>query len=131
MTLLERAVIVKEIPGRCDGANIRRFLQELAGDLAQSIRPAVVLDCSHACRIDRHALHLLLCSLEEAMKRNGDVRLAGLHPDAWSVLESTGIAGLFRSFQTTAEAVNSYRRPAFDRTAFAAGPATDQAASAA
>jgi anti-sigma B factor antagonist len=74
-------------------------------------RPAVVLDCSMVQVFDRPVLHLLLCCLEEAMKRNGDIRLAALSPEAQSVLESTGVDRLFHCFETVDEAVESYGRP--------------------
>ena len=73
-------------------------------------RPAVVLDCSPLGVLDSPTLHLLLCCLEEAMKRNGDVRLAALRPELRSVLHSTGVDFLFQCFETINEAVESYRR---------------------
>jgi anti-sigma B factor antagonist len=111
MNLSERAVIVKELPRDCSSGNLRRFLHELVDEMAHVVRPAVVLDCSHASRIDRQSLHLFLSCLEAAMKRNGDLRLAGLHQDALPVLESAGAARLLRNFSTPAEAVRSYHRP--------------------
>lgn len=123
MNLPERAVIVKELPRDCNGVHGRRFLCELVHAMAKEVRPAVVLDCSRAHRIDRSALQLFLCCLEEAMKRNGDVRLARVHQDAWPVLESAGIGHLFRRFETAAEAVLSYRRPTFARPNLAADEA--------
>jgi len=77
-------------------------------------RPAVVLDCSTLRVLDRPTLHLLLCCLEEAMKRNGDVRLAALRPEVRSVLHSTGVDFLFQCFETVSEAVESYRRTQLD-----------------
>ena len=82
--------------------------------------------------MDRFAIHMLLCCLEEAMKRNGDVRLAGLHPDAWRVLKIGDIDRLFQSFSTVTEAINSYRRPWLDRKPRVTDPtAGDAAANAA
>lgn len=77
-------------------------------------RPAVVIDCSTLSVLDRPRLHLLLCCLEEAMKRNGDVRLAMLNPEVRSVLDSTGVDSLFQCFETVSEAVDSYSRPLFE-----------------
>jgi anti-sigma B factor antagonist len=78
-------------------------------------RPAVVLDCSTLGVIDMPTLHFLLCCLEEAMKRNGDIRLAELSPDARSVLCVSNVDSLFHCFETVSEAVESYHRP---RSAF-------------
>lgn len=44
------------------------------------------------------------------MKRNGDVRLAGVSPEARAVLESTGVDRLFKIFDSIAEAESSFRR---------------------
>ena len=74
-------------------------------------RPAVVLDCSTLRFLDSSNLHLLLCCLEEAMKRNGDIRLAAVRPEALSVLHSAGVDFLFECFETISEAMDSYGRP--------------------
>jgi anti-anti-sigma factor len=80
----------------------------------QGERPAIVLDCTELRQIDSAAAHLLLCCLEEAMKRNGDVRLAGLSAEANGMLSAWGVDRLFRTFDTTEKAAQSFQR----RTAF-------------
>jgi anti-anti-sigma regulatory factor len=119
MSFSDRQVIVKEMPQRYDKASLHKFVQDLSRQMADVVRPAVVLDCSGAGKVDRQTLQLFLKCLEEAMKRNGDVRLAGLHRDAYSVLTFAGIERLFQSFSTINEAIDSYRRPQFDRRIFA------------
>jgi anti-anti-sigma regulatory factor len=126
MNFSQHPVIVKEFPSVCDGGKSRKFLHELKLEMSHAVRPSVVLDCSRASRVDRQTLHLFLCCLEEAMKRNGDVRLAGLHREALPVLRATAVERLFRNFSTTAEAIDSYRRPAIDRTAFTVEVAIDE-----
>jgi anti-anti-sigma regulatory factor len=86
-------------------------MDNLAEAMAQNIRPAVVLDCSALCKLDKSTMYLFFCCLEEAMKRNGDVRLAGVKPEAFVVLESAGAGYLFRNFATALEAVDSYQHP--------------------
>jgi hypothetical protein len=56
-------------------------------------------------------IHLLLCCLEEAMKRNGDVRLAALRPDVLAALKSAEVDSLFQCFETIGDAVESFHRP--------------------
>jgi anti-sigma B factor antagonist len=73
-------------------------------------RPSIVLDCSKVRRMDRSAINLLLCCLEEAMKRNGDVKLASVPQEARTTLELCGVDRLFEIFDTNAEAVSSFRR---------------------
>lgn len=77
-------------------------------------RPAVVFDCSMLRGLDRTALHILLCCLEEAMKRNGDVRLAALRPETQATLRSYALHSLFQCFETVGEAIESFHRPQID-----------------
>lgn len=92
-------------------------------------RPAVVLDCSLLRRLDKPAIHFLLCCLEEAMKRNGDVRLAALQPETKMAMESTGAALLFETFESIGEALESFRVPQMGGILPAPSTASDQGAS--
>lgn len=112
MELTARGVIVKQVPAISNAKQARAFVRELAETIVPMVRPCVVLDCSPVRRIDSEFLHLLLCCLEEAMKRNGDVRLACLPQAAQPTLQSLGMERLFRFFPTTALAAESFRRPA-------------------
>jgi len=109
MTMATRAVIVRQAPINDAAKEAKTFVRELADVMAHTVRPRVVLDCTRVRRIDGAFLHLLLCSLEEAMKRNGDVRLAGIPAQAKPALEATGIHRLFRLFSTPEEAVESFQ----------------------
>jgi len=108
-----RSVAVRKLPESISGT--RR--QEVFSDLESCInvdRPAVVLDCSEVRELDRSSIHLLLCCLEEAMKRNGDVRLAALSPKAIEDLRAAEVDSLFQHFESLAEAVDSFHRPHLD-----------------
>ena len=89
------------------------FLREIENCM-QIDRPRIVLDCANVRQVDRALIHLLLRCLEEAMKCNGDVKLAAVPHEAKAMLELTGVSRLFEIFDTTAEAVNSFHQvPAF------------------
>jgi len=108
-----RSVVVRKLPESISG--VQR--EQVYNDLESSInvdRPAVVLDCSAVQRFDRSAIHLLLCCLEEAMKRNGDIRLAGLTSQALGDLKSAEVDSLFHRFASLGEAIDSFHRPQFD-----------------
>jgi anti-anti-sigma factor len=108
-----RSVAIRKLPERISGAQ----RDEVYKDLETCInvdRPAVVLDCSALRVLDGAAIHLLLCCLEEAMKRNGDVRLASLRPDAQRALQAAEVDSLFQIFAETGEAVDSFHRPQLD-----------------
>jgi anti-sigma B factor antagonist len=108
-----RSVAVRKLPERISGAQRDQVYKDLESSINVD-RPAVVLDCSGLRRLDGSAIHLLLCCLEEAMKRNGDVRLAGLRPEAKAALQAAEVESLFQFFESVGEAVESFHRPQLD-----------------
>lgn len=107
MNLRTTTVSIKQLPETINMRQRRSFLRELKSCLDVD-RPHIVIDCSRVREIDRGALFLLLCCLEEAMKRQGDVRLATVPQHAEPVLSRSGIGRLFRIFDHVTDAVNSY-----------------------
>lgn len=131
MTPSERTVVIEQLPESCAGNASRELLQRLRAQIDELVRPAVVLDCSRVKQSDKQVVHLLFSCLEEALKRNGDVRLAAVRPDAWPALQAAGVGRLFRIFPSHAEAASSYRKSsAYSYTAAPAG-ASQSAANAA
>jgi anti-sigma B factor antagonist len=117
-----RAVTVHQIPERVTAPAERKFLLDLQ-EYVETDRPRLVLDCSAVQEMNHAVIHLLLSCLEEAMKRNGDARLAGVGSKARSALESIGVSRLFEIYATTAEAAQSFRH----RSAYSALSAIDNA----
>ncbi len=113
MTISERAVIVKQLPEISSAKQERTVLREIQA-LMNVDRPRMVLDCSNLRQLDSSTIHLLLCCLEEAMKRNGDVKLAALPHGAGAILELTGVNRIFDIYDTAAEAVDSFHQPSTD-----------------
>jgi anti-anti-sigma regulatory factor len=62
-------------------------------------------------QVDKPAIHFLLCCLEEAMKRKGDIRLAALQPELIAEIQSTGLNSLFQIFETVDDALESFQMP--------------------
>jgi|SRR5579871_1754661 len=112
------SVTVTQLPEKLNMRQGRLFFNELEGRMNID-RPCVVLDCSKVREMDRFAIHMLLCCLEEAMKRNGDVRLAAVSPSARETLELNRVDRLFEVYETEADAVNSFFRPPFERAWYA------------
>jgi len=112
-----RSVAVKKLPERISGAQRDQVFTDLESAIRVD-RPAVVLDCSALRELDPSGIHLLLCCLEEAMKRNGDIRLAALRPEAKAALKAAEVDSLFRSFEAIGDAVESFHRPQFDFVQF-------------
>jgi anti-anti-sigma regulatory factor len=101
--------MVKQLPEISGKEQRRIFLREIESSL-QVDRPRLVLDCSEIRRLDRPVIHLLLTCLEEAMKRNGDVKLAAMPSEAREILKRMGMGRLFEIFDTVVDAVNSFRK---------------------
>jgi anti-anti-sigma factor len=110
MTLRVCTVEVMQLPEIMSAKHARLFL----GVMERCInvdKPCVVLDCSNVRDMDRSVIHLLLRCLEEAIKRNGDVKLTAVPDAARAILELTGVSRLFELFETNADALNSFHRP--------------------
>lgn len=107
MTNQNRAVAVKQLPELSSLRQGRLFLRELQSCMKVD-RPRVVIDCSCVRQLDRSVIYVLLCCLEEAMKRNGDVKLAALPAGAAVALQGAGVSNLFDIHDTTASAISCF-----------------------
>jgi anti-anti-sigma regulatory factor len=112
MTIRKRPVAVMQLPEQVTRKQVRNITRELERSMSLT-RPYLVLDCSNVRHFDNPAVHLILHCLEEAMKRNGDVKLAGLPLTANATLGAAATNRLFEIFDTTAEAVNSFHQLPF------------------
>jgi anti-anti-sigma factor len=102
-------VAVRHLPEVLSAERASEFLSELVSWM-DADRPRIVVDCSLLHQMDKPAVELLLCCLEEAMKRNGDLKLAAMPRGAAAIFGSAGMDRLFEVFDTVADAVESYRR---------------------
>ena len=110
MALQRCAVVVKQVPERLNEKLGPLFFNEL--DSCMNVdRPSIVFDCSRVLQMDRFAIAFLLCCLEEAIKRNGDIKLAAIPNEARTMLELSGADRLFQIYDTNAQAVSGFRQP--------------------
>lgn len=115
-----RLVTVKQLPEKLTGNQGRDFFCEVEPFLLAD-RTRMVLDCSKVKQLDSAGIQVLLRCLEEAMKGNGDVKLAAIPPSAAAILELTRVDCLFEVFDTTADAVNSFHQFPIEYSAVASG----------
>src|SRR5258708_20457412 len=101
-------VIVMQLPEQLRRQEVGPFLNELQ-PLLESDRPRVVLDCSQVRHMDSAGVEMLLHCMQEAMKRDGDLKLAAISPEAAVILELMRVARLFEIFNTPHEAVQSFQ----------------------
>ncbi len=109
MTICKRPVAVMQLQEIGSAKQRQAFLRDMQRCI-DAERPCVVLDCSNLGQLDKSGVYLLLSCLEEAMKRNGDLKLAGLHSSAETALATYGAYRLFDIHDTTASAVSSFHR---------------------
>lgn len=102
-----RPVVVKRVPERLNLQQSRKFAREVQ-PLLRSDRPQIVLDLSTVKQIDAAGVDMLLHCMSEAMKRDGDVKLASLSPQAAVILEMTRTDRLFEIYENSTDAARSY-----------------------
>ena len=102
-----RPVIVMQAPERLSQSEAELFFAEMK-PLLEAERPRIVLDCSEIQDMDSAGVETLLRCMEEAMKRDGDIKLAAVAPASAIVLELMRADRLFEVFNTSDEAVRSF-----------------------
>ncbi len=100
-------VIVKQLPERLVAGLAHRFYRQIEA-LLRSQKTRVVFDFSNARQLDSQGISMLLHCTEEILKRNGNVKLAGVSSEIGVMLELTNVDTLFEMFDTVADAVESY-----------------------
>ena len=101
-------VIVMQLPEQLKRQEVGPFLEELH-PLLESDRPRLVLDCSQVRHMDSAGVEMLLHCMQETMKRDGDLKLAAISPEAAVILELMRVDRLFEIFNTPDEAVQSFQ----------------------
>jgi anti-sigma B factor antagonist len=104
----QNPVIVMEVPSTLSYAEGRTFLLELL-PLLETDRPHIVLDCAQLRQVDSAGIEILLECMDEAMKRDGDVKLATVSPESATMMELMRVDRLFEIFDTVEEAKRSFR----------------------
>jgi anti-anti-sigma factor len=114
------AVVVKKLPESVSVNEAQQLFRELS-PLFTGDRPCIVFDFSEVRQLDSAGIEVLLRCMEEAMKRNGDVKLAAVSPQAAVILQLTRVDRLFEIFEGPSDAVESFHR--FPVQAFRQAPA--------
>jgi anti-sigma B factor antagonist len=107
--MTKRPVIVFELPARLVVGSAHLFFQEVE-EFLKADRPRLVFDFSNVAQVDSAGVEVLLNCMEEAMKRNGDLKLAAIPPGPAVVLELTKVDRLFEIFDNAADAAESFHQ---------------------
>ncbi len=102
-----RPVIVKRLPNRVNIREAKRFFREVE-PILRIDRPQVVFDLSQVRQMDAAGVDVLLQCMAQAMKRDGDVKLAAVSPQAAMILELTRTDRLFEIYETSTDAARSF-----------------------
>ena len=102
-------VVIKQLPERVTLNQAHAILREMEPVL-EGDRPCLVFDFSDVVQIDSAGIEMMLRCMEEAMKRNGDLKLAALSPQVAIILELTRVDRLFEIFATSSDAAESFHR---------------------
>ncbi len=102
-----RAVIVKKLPERLDSNELPAFRQSMQS-VIDSDQPQVVLDMSEVTYLGSPGIENLLHCLSVVVRRDGELKLAALSPQAASLLSLTRVDRFFEVFPTVEEAITSF-----------------------
>lgn len=102
-----KPVVIKRLPTNMDTSGARRFYDDVE-PLLRSDRPQLVFDLSQVERLDVSGVETLLRCMREVMRRDGDLKLAAVSPQAGTVLELTRTDRLFEIYETSTDAARSY-----------------------
>jgi anti-anti-sigma factor len=97
-----------ELPETLNHVEGEKFVAELQ-PLLEVHRPRIVLDCSQVQQMDSAGIETLLYCMQEAMKRDGDLKLAAVSPAAATIMELMRVDRLFEVFETAEEASRSFQ----------------------
>ncbi len=102
-----RPVIVKRMPARVNLQVARNLFREIQ-PILRIDRPQVVFDLSQVRQMDAAGVDMLLQCMAQAMKRDGDVKLASVSPQAAVILELTRTDRLFEIYESSTDAARSF-----------------------
>src|SRR3974377_572226 len=100
-------VVVKRMPQRLNLRAAREFLQEVQPFL-EADRPQLVFDLSQVQQLHAAGVEMLFYCMSEAHKRDGDLKLASLSPQAAVMLELTRTERLFEIYESSIDEVRSF-----------------------
>lgn len=100
-------VTILQIQGSIDGFTADSVMLAIAEHIRNG-KHHLVADFSGVEYTSSAGLRALLGSLKEARQKGGDLRLAGVRPDVYRVLQLSGFTGILKTFDDASSAVRSY-----------------------
>jgi anti-anti-sigma factor len=101
------SVVVKTLAAQLDRKQVAAFRRGMQ-ELLRMDQPRVVFDFCSVTHLDSAGIEFLLNCLSAIVKRDGELKLAALSPQAATVLEITRVGRFFEVFPTVEDAVRSF-----------------------
>jgi anti-sigma B factor antagonist len=101
------SIVVKTLAKRLGRSEVAAFRQEMQNVLRLD-QPRIVVDFGSVTHLDSAGVEALLHCLSASVRRDGELKLAALSPQAVAILEMTRVGRLFEVFPTVEEAVRSF-----------------------
>jgi anti-anti-sigma factor len=108
-----RSTIVIELPEQVSAKQARAVIRQVKPALRMD-EPCVVVDLSRVRSLDLAGLDVLLQCMTQVANRDGSLRLAGVSPQAATILELTRMDRVFDLFPSVSEAVASVEVPEYE-----------------
>jgi anti-anti-sigma factor len=101
------AVVVKTLAERLDRSEVAALRREMQEVLRRD-QPRIVFDFRSVTHLDSAGIRFLLDSLSAIVRRDGELKLAALSPQAETILEMTRVGRFFEIFPAVEDAVRSF-----------------------
>ena len=101
------SVVVKTLSRRLDRAEVTNFRRDMQR-LLETDQPRVVLDFGSVTHLDSGGIEVLLDCLYAVTRRDGEMKLASLSPQAEVILEISRVGRFFEIFPTVEDAIESF-----------------------
>ncbi len=103
-------VAVLELSGRLDASLDRHLLQAIES-LMEAGERSIVLDCGSLEYLGSRGVSAFIAVIDDLRAQGGDLKLAGVSPQAGLVLDRLGVSKLLQRFATAGEAAAAFAVP--------------------
>lgn len=107
----EKAVTIIEFMDRniLDEANIQQIGEEVSRIIDASPYPKLLVSFENVDHLSSAALGTLITINNKVRQKDGQLRLANIHPQIYEVFVITKLNKLFQIYKTTAEALKAFK----------------------
>lgn len=101
-----RSTVVVKMPENLTGSQVKALMRQLKPALKLD-QPCVIMDMTQVRRISSEGFDLLLRCMRTVARRDGALKLAGISPQAATLLEIARLDRVFNMFPSAADAMDN------------------------